>query len=55
MNAWATYQHKLKQHRLHFQLQGNNLTNTLYPNLKKNAMPMRSVSFNVIFIFNQKK
>lgn len=55
MNAWATYQYKLKQHRLHFQLQGNNLTNTLYPNLKKNAMPMRSVSFNVIFIFNQKK
>ncbi|AYQ32139.1 TonB-dependent siderophore receptor [Runella sp. SP2] len=55
MNAWATYQYKIKQHRLHFQLQGNNLTNTLYPNLKKNAMPMRSVSFNVIFIFNQKK
>lgn len=53
MNAWATYQYKIKQHRLHFQLQGNNLTNTLYPNLKKNAMPMRSVSFNVIFIFNQ--
>lgn len=55
MNAWVTYQYKLKQHRLHFQLQGNNLTNTLYPNLKKNAMPMRSVSINVIFIFNQKK
>lgn len=53
LNSWIGYRYSFKAHNLNFQLQGNNLTNTLYPNLKKNAMPMRSVSLNVIFVFNQ--
>jgi vitamin B12 transporter len=53
MNAWINYNQNLKKHTLNFQLQGNNITNTLYPNLKRNAMPMRSISLNLIFVFNQ--
>ncbi|MGR3812105.1 TonB-dependent receptor plug domain-containing protein [Jiulongibacter sp. NS-SX5] len=52
INSWVGYQHLFRGNSLHFQLQGNNLTNTLYPNLKKNAMPMRSVSMNIILVFN---
>jgi iron complex outermembrane receptor protein len=55
LNGWISYKLKIRKNSIHTQLQGNNLTNTLYPNMKKNAMPMRSVSLNIIFIFNQKK
>lgn len=53
LNVWMAYKLKFKNHHLNIQAQGNNLTNTLYANLKKNAMPMRSVSLNLIFVFNQ--
>lgn len=48
MNILLNYQKKIKKHTLDFLIQGNNLTNTLYPNIKKNAMPMRSVSLGVM-------
>jgi vitamin B12 transporter len=53
INAWMAYKHNFKNQSLSFQVQGNNLTNTLYANLKKNAMPMRTVSLNLIFVFNK--
>lgn len=48
MNLMLNYQKKIKKHTLDFIIQGNNITNTLYPNIKKNAMPMRSVSLGVM-------
>lgn len=54
MNLMFSYQKLLKNNQLDFMLQGNNLTNTLYPNLKKNAMPMRSVALTVSYHFRNK-
>lgn len=54
MNLMISYQKLLKNNQLDLMLQGNNLTNTLYPNLKKNAMPMRSVALTVSYHFRNK-
>lgn len=54
MNLMFSYQKLLKNNQLDLMLQGNNLTNTLYPNLKKNAMPMRSVALTVSYHFRNK-
>jgi vitamin B12 transporter len=51
MNAVLNYQFKKKKIQTDVAIQGNNLTNTLYPNIKKNAMPLRTVSLNVVFHF----
>lgn len=55
MNVLLNYQTKFKKSQLDIVLQGNNLTNTLYPNLKKNAMPMRSVALNLVYHFQNQK
>jgi iron complex outermembrane receptor protein len=47
----STFSLKIKKTNLVFQ--ANNLTNTVYPNVKKNAMPGRS--FQIAFIFNFNK
>ena len=54
LNLMFSYQKLLKNNQLDLMLQGNNLTNTLYPNLKKNAMPMRSVALTVSYHFRNK-
>lgn len=48
MNIQTNYSIKHKKLMIDTSLQLNNVTNTLYPNLKKNAMPMRSVALSVV-------
>ncbi|MFN3852375.1 MAG: TonB-dependent receptor plug domain-containing protein [Spirosomataceae bacterium] len=48
LNLILNYQKKIKNNQFDLVIQGNNLTNTLYPNLKKNAMPMRSFAMSLI-------
>ncbi|NBB22817.1 TonB-dependent receptor plug domain-containing protein [Runella sp. CRIBMP] len=55
LNAVLNYQFQKGNFRSDIALQGNNLTNTVYPNLKKNAMPLRTLSLNVIFYFQSKQ
>lgn len=55
LNAVLNYSVQNGNLRSDVSLQGNNLTNTVYPNLKKNAMPMRTVSLNVIIYFQSKQ
>ncbi len=55
LNAVLNYQLQKRKFRTDLALQGNNLTNTVYPNLKKNAMPLRTVSLNVIIYFQSKQ
>lgn len=55
LNAVLNYQWQKDRFRSDVSLQGNNLTNTVYPNLKKNAMPLRTVSLNVIIYFQSKQ
>lgn len=52
MNIQTTYQKKHKKGVLDASIQLNNLTNTLYPNLKRNAMPMRSVAVSIVTSIN---
>ncbi len=54
MNLMLSYQKLLKNNQLDLVLQGNNLTNTLYPNLKKNAMPMRTIALTLSYHFHNK-
>lgn len=49
LNTQLFYKHIFKNNQFDFAFQTNNLTNTLYPNLKKNAMPMRSFSINLFY------
>jgi iron complex outermembrane receptor protein len=51
LNVVLNYQIKKPKTQIDIAVQGNNLTNTLYPNVKKNAMPLRTVSLNVVFHF----
>ena len=51
MNCLLNYQKKWAVNQLDMILQVNNLTNTLYPNIKKNAMPMRSVALSFVLHF----
>jgi vitamin B12 transporter len=51
LNAILNYQIKKSKIQTDIAIQCNNLTNTLYPNVKKNAMPLRTVSLNVVFHF----
>lgn len=46
----TTFTFKIKQANIVFQ--ANNLTNTVYPNVKKNAMPGRNFQLALIFNFN---
>ncbi|AEI50989.1 TonB-dependent receptor plug domain-containing protein [Runella slithyformis] len=55
LNAVLNYQWQKGRFRSDVSLQGNNLTHTVYPNLKKNAMPLRTVSINVILYFQSKQ
>ncbi len=54
LNAVLNYQLKTSKFRVDMAIQANNLTNTLYPNVKKNAMPLRTISLNLIFHFQNK-
>ncbi len=55
LNVMFNYPLQKGKFRTDLALQGNNLTNTVYPNLKKNAMPLRTVSLNAVFYFQSKK
>lgn len=55
LNAILNYQIHKRNLRTDIALQGSNLTNTVYPNLKKNAMPLRTVSLNIVIYFQSKK
>ena len=51
----STISGKINLGKLHTNLisQINNLTNTVYPSVRKNAMPGRSFSLGLIFLLNQ--
>ena len=51
LNMILNYEFKTPKTKIDIAIQGNNLTNTLYPNVKKNAMPLRTASLNVVFHF----
>jgi iron complex outermembrane receptor protein len=54
LNTTFNYKVKLfKIYETNIVFQGNNLSNTVYPNLKKNAMPGRSFQMALIFNFNK--
>jgi vitamin B12 transporter len=54
LNTTFNYKVKLfKIYETNIVFQGNNLSNTVYPNLKKNAMPGRSFQIALIFNFNK--
>jgi vitamin B12 transporter len=52
----TTFNYKIKFFKIYetnIVFQGNNLSNTVYPNLKKNAMPGRNFQLALIFNFNK--
>ncbi len=51
LNMILNYEFKTTKTKTNIAIQGNNLTNTLYPNVKKNVMPLRTASLNVVFHF----
>ncbi len=51
LNASFNYKYPLKKSAFDFAFQVNNISNTVYPNLKKNAMPIRSFSLNIFYNF----
>jgi vitamin B12 transporter len=51
VNGVCSYHKKIANNGFDFILYANNITNTLYPNLKRNAMPMRSFAISVAFNF----
>ncbi|WP_435354913.1 TonB-dependent receptor [Emticicia sp. SJ17W-69] len=52
-NTTFNYKTKVFQQEINLVLQANNLTNTVYPNIKKNAMPGRTFQLALIFNFNK--
>ena len=54
LNLQATYHKQYYKQSIDFILAVNNATNTLYPNLKKNAMPGRSLALTILFNFQNK-
>jgi vitamin B12 transporter len=53
-NALVNQQFNFNQNTFDVALQINNLTNSIYPNLKKNAMPLRTIALNVVWGFARK-
>ena len=53
LNATLNYKFKISRQATNLVLQANNLTNTVYPNVKKNAMP--GTNFQLSFILNFNK
>jgi vitamin B12 transporter len=51
LNLVGSFHKILAEKSLDFTFYGNNITNTLYPNLKKNSMPMRSFAISLAFNF----
>jgi vitamin B12 transporter len=49
MNGTCSLHKKVGSSSVDFTLYANNITNTLYPNLKRNAMPMRSFALSLTF------
>lgn len=55
LNASLNYQLNWAKNITNFSLNCQNLTNTLYPNVKKNAMPMRTLALSIIYQFKNNK
>lgn len=55
LNASINYQLNLTKNVTNFSLNCQNMTNTLYPNVKKNAMPMRTIALSIIYQFKHNK
>ena len=55
LNATFNYEIKIFRQKSHSNLvlQANNLTNTVYPNVKKNAMPGRNFQLALILNFDK--
>lgn len=53
LNTTFNFKTKAFHQDINLVLQANNLTNTVYPNVKKNAMPGRSFQLALIFNFNK--
>jgi vitamin B12 transporter len=51
LNLVSSFHKKIDKNSFDVTLYGNNITNTLYPNLKRNAMPMRSFAVSLAFNF----
>ncbi len=53
LNMLFSYHKDLKKQGLDFVFNINNVTNTVYPNLKKNAMPGRTAALTIVYNFRK--